>query len=84
MCSPNVELLTVSLRSLYLARECTHATVTCVYVPSSGNAKEAAGTIGNHTHDLETSAPHALKIVTGDFNQCSLKVSSTSYFQMIL
>ena len=84
MCSPNVELFTVSMRPFYLPREFTHVIVTCVYVPPSGNPKEAAGTIGNHIHALETSSPDALKIVTGDFNQCSHKVSSAcSDFQHV-
>ena len=32
-------------------------------------------------HDLETSAPDAFKIITGDFSHCPLKTATTSYFQ---
>ena len=46
--------------------------VTVVYVQSA-KAGEAADSIASHVHDLETSAPDAMKIVTGDFNHCDLK-----------
>ena len=50
-------------------------------MPPSANAKDAANAISSHVIDLETSAPDAFKIITGDFNHCSLKTSIIRYFQ---
>ncbi|KAK7483337.1 hypothetical protein BaRGS_00025397 [Batillaria attramentaria] len=73
LCSPTVEFLTVSCRPYYLPREFSHVLVTVVYVPPSANARAAADTIASHVNDLETSAPDAFKVITGDFNHCTLK-----------
>ena len=74
-------LYTVSVRPYYLPREFLHVFVTHVYVSPHANAKDAANVISSHMHDLETSAPDAFKINTGDFNHCSLKTSTMNYFQ---
>ena len=78
VCTPNVELLTVSVRLYYIPREFSHVLIITVYVPLSANAKDAANAI-----DLETSAPNAFKIITSDFNHCSLKTSIINYFQHV-
>ena len=80
VCTPNVELLTVSVRPYYIPREFSHVFVSTVYMPPSANAKDAANTISSHVIDLETSAPDAFKIITGDFNHCSLKNQSSTIF----
>ena len=41
-CSPNIEILTASLRPYYLPREFSHVIVHTVYVPNRGVAKSAA------------------------------------------
>ena len=78
--TPNVEMLTVSVRSFNTPREFSHILVTDVYVPPSANAKAAANVISSHMHDLKLQPPYTLKIITGDFNRSSLKTSITSYF----
>ncbi|KAK7460352.1 hypothetical protein BaRGS_00038910, partial [Batillaria attramentaria] len=47
------------------------------------NAKDAADHIASHVHDLDTSAPDAVKIVTGDLNYCSLKKVLPGYHQQV-
>ena len=69
------------IRPYYILREFSHVFITTVYVPPSANAKDAANAISSHVIDLETSAPDALKIITGDFNHCSLITSIINYFQ---
>ena len=71
-CSPAFEVLTVSARSYYLPHEFTHVLVVCVYSPLSVNSKEAADQIATHVHNLDTTAPDAVKVVAGDFNHCDL------------
>ena len=62
VCTPNVELLTVSVRPYYIPREFSRVLITTVYVPPSANAKDTANAISSHVIDLETSAPDAFKI----------------------
>ena len=85
VCTPNVELLTVSVRLYYIPQEFSHVLITTVYVPPSTNAKDAANVISSHVIDLETSAPDAFKIITSDFNHCSLKFKTSiiNYFQHV-
>ena len=83
VCTPNVEMLTVSVRPYYLPREFPHVLVTTVYVPSSANANDAVDVISSHMHDFETSAPGVFKIITGDFNHCSHKTSTMNYLQHV-
>ena len=75
VCTPNVELLTVSVRPYYIP-EFSHVLITTVYVPPNANAQDAANSISSHVINLETSAPDA-------FNHCSLKTSIINYFQHV-
>ena len=54
-------------------------------MPPSANTRDAANVISSHMHDLETSAPDIglYKIITGDFNHCSLKTSTMDYFKHV-
>lgn len=83
LCSPICEILTVSARPYYLPRELSHVLVTAIYVPPSANIKDAADIITSHVHDLETSSPDALKILTGDFNHCTLEKSIPGFYQQV-
>ena len=49
VCTPNVELLTVSVRPYYIPREFSHVFVSTVYMPPSANAKGAANSV-SYTH----------------------------------
>ena len=65
LCSPAVEIFTVNVRPYYLPREFPHVIVTTVYVPSSVIAREVADILSSHVYDLDTSAPDAVKLVSG-------------------
>ena len=57
--------------------------IVTVYVPPSACAKEAAEHIVSHVHDLESKAPDAVKVITGDFNHCDLQKLLPGYEQQI-
>ena len=82
-CTPAAEILTVSARAYYLPREFSHVIIMTVYVPPSACAREAADRIASHVHDVETRAPDAVKILTGDFNHCDLQKLLPGYQQQI-
>ena len=81
VCTPNVQLLTDSVRPYYIPQKFSHVLITTVYARQSANAKNAAKVISSHVTDLVTSAPDAFKMITGDFNHCSLITSIINYFQ---
>ena len=67
-CSPALPMLAVVARSYYMPREFTHVLVVFVYITPSVNTKKAADQIASHVHNLDTTAPDEVKVVTGDFN----------------
>ena len=83
VCTPNVQLLTDSVRPYYIPQKFSHVLITTVYARQSANAKNAAKVISSHVIDLVTSAPDAFKMITGDFNHCSLKTAIINYFQHV-
>ena len=83
VCTPNVQLLTDSVRPYYIPQRFSHVLITTVYARQSANAKNAAKVISSHVIDLVTSAPDAFKMITGDFNHCSLKTAIINYFQHV-
>ncbi len=83
LCTPDVELLTVSARPYYLPREFTHVIIVTAYVPPRACAQEAAEHIASHVHDLDTQAPDAFKVITGDFNNCDLQKKLHGYHQQV-
>ena len=54
-------------------------TFLSLHVPPNTNVKDAANAIRSHILDLETSASDAFKIITGEFNYCSLKAFGQFY-----
>ena len=67
---PNIEMLTISARPYYLPREISHVIMTSLYMPPDSNYSIASQILSDHISTLQTQAPDALQIVTGDFNQC--------------
>lgn len=53
-CSPDIELLAVSLRPYYLPREFTCAIIVAVYIPPSADADAACDVIHSVTAGLQT------------------------------
>ena len=82
-CTPAAEILTVSAHPYYLPPKFSHVIIMTVYVPPSVCAREAADCIASHVHDVETRAPDAVKIITGDFNHCDLQKLLPGYQQQI-
>ena len=82
-CSPNVEILILSLRPYNLPREFSHVILCTVYVPDRTVDKPAAIEISQVMQDIESSAPDALILINGDFNHCKLLNSGVTYYQHV-
>ncbi|GFS00713.1 hypothetical protein ElyMa_006405700 [Elysia marginata] len=70
-------------RPYYLPREFSHVYVTNVYIPPDADTKQATESLANHIHDVESTAPDALKLVTGDFNNCDVSKCLVGYQQQV-
>ena len=81
--SPNLEIMTLGLRPYYLPREFSHVVLTVVYIRDRSVANQAREELTSHILDLETDAPDSLKIITGDFNHCSIKKTLPKFYQHI-
>ncbi len=73
ICSPHIELLSVSLRPFYLPREIPQVFLTVVYIHPRANMAEAASSIAKLVHQLQSQCPDAPHFILGDFNTCSLR-----------
>ena len=69
-CTPDVEILSATLRPYYLPREFPKLNVNIVYVPPDGNDGIAAQAISDVVNQQLTASPDSVVIVTGDFNTC--------------
>ena len=83
LCTPDIELLSVSLRPLYLPREFPQLFVTVVYIHPKANVDRAAQHICDVTQKLDSLSPDAPKFVLGDFNQCKLNKCLPTYQQYV-
>ena len=72
MCTPNLELLTVSLRPFYLPREFPTVVISCVYVVPEANINIAAEMIAEDANAMLAKYPGAPLFILGDFNSCRL------------
>ncbi len=83
LCTPDNELLSVSLRPHYLPREFQQLFFTLVYIHPRANAATAAQLIVDVTHRLDSICPDAPKFILGDFNHCTLTKSLKTYEQYV-
>ena len=83
ICTPDIELLTISLRPFYLPREFQQLFFTLVYINPRANASAATQLIADVTHRLDLICPDAPKFVLGDFNHCTLKKTLRTYEQYV-
>ena len=83
VCTPHVEVLSVSLRPKYLPREFGLVFITVLYVHPAANETRATTTIADCEHTLELISPEAPCFVLGDFNKCSLRSALPSYQQYV-
>ena len=83
VCTPDAEVLSVSLRLKYLPREFGQVFITVVYIHPAANETRATTTIADCEHTLELISPEAPCFVLGDFNKCSLRSALPSYQQHV-
>ena len=83
LCTPNIELLTVGVRPFYLPREFTQIFFLTVYIPPHADSREAASETASEISTLESDHPDAVKIITGDFNSCTLDGVLPNYTQYV-
>lgn len=83
LCTPDIELLSVSLRPHYLPCEFQQLFFTLVYIHPRANAAAAAQLIVDVTHRLNSICPDAPKFILGDFNHCTLTKSLKTYEQYV-
>ena len=63
LCTPDIELLSVSLRSFYLPREFPQLLFTLVYIHPRANASRAIEHITDNIHKLDSIFPDASKFI---------------------
>ena len=83
ICTPDIELLSISLRPYYLPREFPQLFFTIVYIHPRANVSAAAQMIMDLTHRLDTICPDAPKYILGDFNHCELSKTLRTYEQYV-
>lgn len=84
MCSPDIELLAVSLCPYYLPQELTVAMSVVVYIPPSTDASKASDFIHSVIDRLLTQNPEAFIVISGDFNHNSLSSSLPTFKQFVM
>ena len=85
MCTPELELISVSLRPRYLPREFRRIFVTVVYaaVYDSTSAARAGKAIAAAVRDLQLMSADAPCFIVGDFNHCDLRKALPSFRQFV-
>ncbi len=83
VCTPDVELLSVSLRPFYLPREFPQLFMTVVYMHPKANAASAANIIFDVVQKLQSISPDAPNFILGDFNHVSLKKTLVNFYQYV-
>ena len=74
VCTPDFELLGLSLRPIYLPREFPKINLNVVYIPPSANEKNASEEITNIINEQQEKSPDSVLLVTGDFNHHTLDI----------
>ena len=83
LCTPDIELLCLSLRPYYLPREFPQIFFTLVYIHPKADFNKATRIIFNISQKLEALSPDAPKFILGDFNNCPVKRSLRTYYQYV-
>ena len=85
MCTPELKLISVSLRPKYLPREFGRIFVTVVYaaVYDSTSAARAGKAIAAAVRDLQLISADAPCFIVGDFNHCDLRNALPSFRQFV-
>ncbi|CAM4567741.1 unnamed protein product [Leuciscus chuanchicus] len=83
ICTPDVEILTLSLRPFYLPREFPTVIFGCVYCPPDANIQAAAELIAENANSMLSKYPRAPVFYMGDYNNCSLDSVLPSFHQYV-
>ncbi|GAA6215221.1 A disintegrin and metalloproteinase with thrombospondin motifs 17 isoform X1 [Lates japonicus] len=81
--TPDLELLTVSLRPYYLPREFPAVVVSCVYIPPDANYNKAAEMLAGEANSMLARYPGAPVFIMGDYNNCRLDRTLPSFQQYV-
>lgn len=81
--TPDIELLTISLRPYYLPCEFPQLFFTIVYINPWANAPAAAQLIADVIYRLDALCPDAPKFILGDFNHCTLNKTLRTFEQYV-
>lgn len=83
ICTPDVEILTLSLRPFYLPREFPTVVFACVYCPPDANIQAAVELIAENANSMLSKYPRAPVFYMGDYNNCSLDSVLPSFHQYV-
>ena len=83
ICTPDIELLSISLRPFYLPREFPQLFYTLVYIQPHANSTRALKVIADVTQRLDSISPDAPKFVLGDLNHRPLNKVLKTYQQYV-
>ncbi len=83
ICTPDVKLLSVSLRPFYLPREFPQLFITVVYIHPRAHAPSACKTVYDVVQKLQSISPDAPAFILGDFNHVSLKKTVPNFHQYV-
>lgn len=83
ICSPDVELLCISMRPHYLPREFGNIIIAAVYVPPSANAGRATARIAECAHEQLQRSPGAPIFFLDDYNHCKLESALPGFQQYV-
>ena len=83
LCTPEIELLSVSLCPFYLPRKFPHFFSTFVYILPSANPARATELISRHINKLDSVSLDVPKFVLGGFNHCRVNSILKSFHQYV-
>lgn len=83
VCTPDLELICISLRPFYLPRDYGNIFLCSVYIPPNGNALKAASCVADCAHQQLRDKPDSPIFVLGDFNHCRLELSLPGFQQYV-
>ena len=83
LCTPDIELLSISLRPFYLPRKFPQLFFTLVYIHPRANTSRAIEHTTGNIYKLDSIFPDAPKFILGDFNHCTLNKTLKTYHQYV-
>ena len=81
ICSPHIEILSVSLRPFYLPREFSNINMTIIYAPPDAKAEIVKNEVTNILFDTTSKSPDAISLMCGDLN--NFDITAANHYQII-